>query len=52
MASDTAAILSVSGDIVTARLTALQTNGAVNSCQGTYTVKNGVIAGFNVRQVE
>lgn len=50
-ASDTVAIVSVSGDVVTARLTALQTDGTAKIFQGTYTVRNGVIVGFNVRQV-
>lgn len=50
-ASDTVTILSVSGDVVTARLTALQTDGTVKTFQGTYTAENGVIVGFNVRQV-
>lgn len=50
-AGDTVTILSVSGNVVTARLTALQTDGTVRVYQGTYTVKNGVIVGFNVRQV-
>jgi hypothetical protein len=50
-ASDTVAILSVSGDVVTARLTALQTDGTVKIFHGTYTVRDGAIVGFNVRQV-
>lgn len=50
-ASDTVAILSVSGDVVTARLTALQADGTAKIFQGTYTVRNGVIVGFSVRQV-
>jgi len=50
-AKDTVTILSVSGNVVTARLTAQQTDGTVKSYQGTYTVSNGVIVGFNVRQV-
>jgi cytoskeletal protein RodZ len=50
-ARDTLTIESVSGDVVTARLTAQQTDGTVNTYQGTYTVENGVIIGFHVLQV-
>ena len=50
-ANDTVTILSVSGNVVTARLTAQQTDGTIKSYQGTYTISNGVIVGFNVRQV-
>ena len=50
-ARDTLTILSVSGDVVTARLTAQQTDGTVKTYQGTYTVQNGVIIGFDVLQV-
>jgi hypothetical protein len=49
-ARDTLAIVSVSGDVVTARLTAQETDGTVNAYQGTYTVDNGVITGFDVLQ--
>ena len=48
---DTLSILSVSGETVTARLTAQQTDGHVDTYQGTYTVDGGVIIGFHVRQV-
>lgn len=48
---DTVTILSVSGNTVTARLTAEQTDGTIKIFQGTYTVTNGVIVGFNVRQI-
>jgi serine/threonine protein kinase len=48
---DTLTILSVSGDVVTARVAALQTNGTVNTYQGTYTVDHGVISKFDIRQV-
>ena len=48
---DTLTILSVSGETVTARLTAQQTDGHVDTYQGTYTVDGGVIIGFHVRQV-
>jgi hypothetical protein len=40
----------VSGDLVTAQVTAEQTNGTVKTYQGTYTVTSGVITQFNVRQ--
>jgi len=50
-AKDKLTIVSVSGDVVTARLSARQTDGAVNTYQGTYTVHHGVITGFNVLQV-
>ena len=45
---DTLTILSVFGNVVTARLSALQTDGRVKTYQGTYTVNNGVITGFHV----
>jgi serine/threonine protein kinase len=48
---DKLTILSVSGDVVTARIAALQTNGAVNTYQGNYTVDHGVITRFDIRQV-
>jgi Protein kinase domain len=44
-------ILSASGNIVTARVTALQTDGTVKTFQGTYTVTDGVITSFNVHQI-
>jgi cytoskeletal protein RodZ len=50
-ARDTLTILSVSGDVVTARLTAQQTDGTVHTYQGTYTVDHGVIVGAEVLQV-
>jgi cytoskeletal protein RodZ len=50
-AKDTLTILSVSGDVVTARLTAQQTDGTVSTYQGTYTVDHGVIVGADVSQV-
>jgi transcriptional regulator with XRE-family HTH domain len=49
-ARDTLAIVSVSGDVVTARITAHETDGTVNIYQGTYAVDNGVIIGFDVLQ--
>ncbi|HEY4850525.1 MAG TPA: hypothetical protein VII22_07000, partial [Streptosporangiaceae bacterium] len=48
---DELTILSVSGDVVTARIAASQTNGAVNTYQGNYTVDHGVITRFDIRQV-
>jgi serine/threonine protein kinase len=48
-ARDTLHILSVNGDVVTARLTAAQTNGTVKTYQGTYTVEKGVITRFDVK---
>jgi cytoskeleton protein RodZ len=50
-AADTLTIVSVSGDVVTAQLTARQTDGTVHTYQGTYTVDHGVIIGFDVLQV-
>jgi serine/threonine protein kinase len=50
-AKDTVTIVSVSGSVVTARITAVQTDGTVKTYQGTYTVNKGVITQFNVRQV-
>ncbi|HEV3293225.1 MAG TPA: serine/threonine-protein kinase [Streptosporangiaceae bacterium] len=49
--NDTVTILSVSGDVVTARIAALQTDGTLKTYQGTYTVANGVISQFNVHQI-
>jgi transcriptional regulator with XRE-family HTH domain len=49
-ARDTLTIESVSGDVVTARITAHETDGTVSTYQGTYTVDNGVIIGFDVLQ--
>ena len=49
-ARDTLTIVSVSGDVVTARLTAQQTDGTVDTYHGTYTVDSGVIVGFDVLQ--
>jgi transcriptional regulator with XRE-family HTH domain len=50
-AKDTLTIVSVSGDVVTARLNAQQTDGTADTYQGTYTVQHGVIIGFDVVQV-
>src|SRR5262249_61809913 len=50
-ARDTLTIVSVSGDVVTARLSAKQTDGTVDTYQGTYTVHHSVIIGADVVQV-
>lgn len=50
-ALDTVTITAVSGDMVTANLQALQTNGTIKYYSGTYTVKGGVIVHADVRQV-
>ena len=50
-ADDTVTIQSVSGNVVTAQLSAQQTDGTIKTYQGTYTVSNGVIVAFNVHQV-
>jgi transcriptional regulator with XRE-family HTH domain len=50
-ARDALTIVSVSRRVVTARITAHQTDGTVNIYQGTYTVDDGVITGFDVLQV-
>jgi serine/threonine protein kinase len=42
-AKDNLTVLSVTGNVVTVRLAATQTNGSVKSYQGTYTVVGGVI---------
>jgi Protein kinase domain len=48
---DDVTIVSVSGDVVTARVTALQADGTVKIFQGTYTVAHGTIARFDIRRV-
>jgi hypothetical protein len=50
-AKDTLTIVSVSGDVVTGRLSAQQSDGSVATYQGTYTVHHGVIIGSDVVQV-
>ena len=50
-ARDTLTIVSVSGEVVTAQLTAQQTDGTSAAYQGTYTVDHGVIVGFDILQV-
>ena len=47
-ARDNLTIVSVSGDIVTVKLAATQTDGTVKNYQGTYTVDHGVITGSNI----
>jgi len=48
---DTVMILSVNGNVVTARLVATQTTGKLKIYKGTYTVTNGVISATNVQQL-
>ena len=49
-AKDTLTVESVSGNVVTARLSARQTDGSVKTYHGSYTVENGVITKFDVQQ--
>jgi len=49
-ASDRVTIVSVSGDVVTVRLAATQTDGSVDSYQGTYTVVDGVITQSDIQR--
>jgi hypothetical protein len=49
-AHDKVSILSVTGNVVTARLAARQTDGSVRTYQGTYWVTHGVITRFDVAQ--
>jgi len=51
-ARDTLIVLSVNEDTVTARLVAVQTDGSVRTYQGTYVVRDGVIAQASVRQID
>jgi len=48
---DIVRIISVSGDVVTAQLRAVQDDGTVKTYQGTYTIVNGVISSSDIRQV-
>jgi len=48
---DLVKISRVDGNVVTASLDAVQTDGTVKVFQGTYTVTNGVISGSDVHQV-
>jgi serine/threonine-protein kinase len=50
-AQDTLTIQSVNGNVVTATLVALQTDGTVKNFAGTYTVTNGIISSANVQRV-
>jgi hypothetical protein len=49
--NDVVTIISVSGNVVTANLAALQSDGTTKNFDGTYTVVNGVIAKSDVHQV-
>jgi hypothetical protein len=49
-AHDKVSILSVTGNVVMARLAARQTDGSVRTYQGTYWVTHGVITRFDVAQ--
>jgi serine/threonine protein kinase len=48
---DTVRILSINGDVVTARLRALQDNGVLKIYQGTYTVTDGIITASDVQLI-
>jgi len=48
---DTLTVVGVSGDVVTIKLAAQQTDGTVKNFQGTYTVQNGTIVGSSIQQV-
>ncbi len=50
-AADTLTILSVNGNVITARLTARDTDGTVRTYQGTYTIENGAIVQSNVQRI-
>jgi hypothetical protein len=47
-AHDKVSVLSVTGNVVTARLAARQTDGSVRTYQGTYWVTHGIITRFDV----
>jgi serine/threonine protein kinase len=49
-ASDQLTIVSVSGDVVTVQLAAMQTDGSVADYQGTYTVVDGVITQSDIQR--
>ncbi len=49
-AHDNLTVLSVSGNVVTAELTATQTDGTVKTHQGAYTVSHGIITHFDIHQ--
>jgi hypothetical protein len=48
---DKVQVLAINGDVVTARLIAIQTSGPTKVFQGTYTVTDGVITGTDVQQI-
>ena len=48
---DRLTIVSVSGNVVTAKVDALQTDGTVQHYQGSYTVEHGVITTFDIQRV-
>jgi serine/threonine protein kinase len=48
---DSVRILSTNGDVVTARLRALQDNGVIKIYQGTYTVTDGIITSSDVQLI-
>jgi serine/threonine-protein kinase len=50
-AKDAVRIMSASGDIVTVRLTATQTDGTVRVFQGTYTIGHGQIVQSNISRI-
>jgi Protein kinase domain len=50
-ATDSLIILSVDGNVVTARLVAVHTDGSIETYQGTYAVEDGVITEANVAQI-
>jgi hypothetical protein len=49
---DELTVLSVQGSVVTAELTAVQTDGSVRKFRGTYTVAGDAIARFSVREIK
>jgi hypothetical protein len=50
-AHDAVQIMSVTGEVVSARLTATQTDDTVQTYQGTYTVTGGQIVRFNIQRL-
>lgn len=50
-ANVTVTILAVTGDVVTARIIGVDTEGTARTFEGTYTVHNGVIIHINVHEV-
>ena len=50
-AHDAVQVTGVSGDVVSARLVATQSDSTVQTYQGTYTVQGGRITQFNIRRV-